>query len=136
MSENLAVYLNLPEYFHDAGEKLREHYYFNLKLIQMLENTPNVKNRLIEHISLVLARIDDYGIHVKELLIIYIRCTPSSPKRQLCGALHTTWSAPDRGAPHHRIDCKCIDCPAPTHSEHTRVDLEGPTACVHLDELR
>jgi hypothetical protein len=37
MSANLAVYLNLPEYFHDAGEKLREHYYFNLKLIQMLE---------------------------------------------------------------------------------------------------
>ena len=72
MSENLAVYLNLPEYFHDAGEKLREHYYFNLKLIQMLENTPNVKNHLIAHVRLVLARIDDYGIRVKELLIIYI----------------------------------------------------------------
>ena len=32
MSDNLAVYLNLPEYFHDAGEKLREHYYFNFEL--------------------------------------------------------------------------------------------------------
>ena len=52
MSENLAVYLNLPEYFHDAGEKLQEHYYFNLKLI--------------------LDRINDYGIHVKELLVVYI----------------------------------------------------------------
>jgi hypothetical protein len=72
MSANLAVYLNLPEYFHDAGEKLREHYYFNLKLIQMLENTPNVKNHLIAHVRLVLARVDDYGINVKELLIIYI----------------------------------------------------------------
>jgi hypothetical protein len=72
MSDNLAVYLNLPEYFHCAGEKLREHYYFNLKLIQMLENTPNVKNHLIAHVRLLLARIDDYGIHVKELLIIYI----------------------------------------------------------------
>jgi hypothetical protein len=72
MSDNLAVYLNLPEYFNDAGEKLREHYYFNLKLIQMLENTPNVKNRLIEHIKLILERIDDYGIRVKEILVIYI----------------------------------------------------------------
>jgi hypothetical protein len=72
MSDNLAVYLNLPEYFHDAGEKIREHYYFNLKLIQMVENTPNVKNRLIAHVRLVLARIDDYGKFVTELLIIYI----------------------------------------------------------------
>lgn len=69
---NLAVYLNLPEYFHEAGEKIQEHYYFNLKLIQMLENTPNVKNRLIDHFKLVLNRMDVYGIHVKELLIIYI----------------------------------------------------------------
>ena len=69
---NLAVYLNLPEYFHEAGEKIQEHYYFNLKLIQMLENTPNVKNRLIDHFKLVFNRIDVYGIHVKELLIIYI----------------------------------------------------------------
>jgi len=72
MSTNLAVYLNLPEYFHDAGEKLHEYYYFNLKLIQMLENTPNVKNHLIAHVRLVLARVDDYEINVKELLIIYI----------------------------------------------------------------
>jgi hypothetical protein len=72
MSDNLAVYLNLPEYFKDAGEKIREHYYFNLKLIQMLENTPNVKNHLIAHVRLVLARIDDYGIRVKEILVIYI----------------------------------------------------------------
>jgi len=69
---NLAVYLNLPEYFHDAGEKLREHYYFNLKLVQILENTPNIKNRVVEHIKLILDRIDDYGKFVKELLIIYI----------------------------------------------------------------
>ena len=72
MSDNLAVYLNLPEYFHDAGKKLQEHYYFNLKLIQMLENTPNVKNHLSKHIKLVLDRMDNYGIQVKELLIIYI----------------------------------------------------------------
>ena len=74
MSDNLAVYLNLPEYFHCAGETLHEHYYFNLKLklIQMLKNTPNVKIRLIEHLKLILDRINDYGIHVKELLIIYI----------------------------------------------------------------
>lgn len=71
-NDNLAVYLNLPEYFHDAGETIQGHYYFNLKLIQMLENTPNVKNRLINHFKLVLDRIGDYGIHVKELLIIYI----------------------------------------------------------------
>ena len=69
---NLATYLSLPEYFHDAGESLRENYYFNLKLIKILENTPNVKNRLIKHIKLVLDRMDDYGIYVKELLIIYI----------------------------------------------------------------
>ena len=67
---NLAVYLNLPEYFHEAGEKIPINYY--LILIQMLENTPNVKNRLIDHIKLVLNYIDNYGIHVKELLIIYI----------------------------------------------------------------
>jgi hypothetical protein len=72
MSSNLAVYLNLPEYFHDAGEKLSEHYYFNLKLIQMLENTPNIKKHLIKHVKLVLERMDDYGKFVKELLIIYI----------------------------------------------------------------
>jgi hypothetical protein len=72
MSDNLAVYLNLPEYFHDAGKKLQEHYYFNLKLIQMLKNTPNVKNHLSKHIKLVLDRMDNYGIQVKEILIIYI----------------------------------------------------------------
>jgi hypothetical protein len=38
----------------------------------MLENTPNVKNHLIAHVRLVLERIDDYGIRVKEILIIYI----------------------------------------------------------------
>jgi hypothetical protein len=38
----------------------------------MLENTPNVKNHLIAHVRLVLARIDDYGIRVKEILVIYI----------------------------------------------------------------
>ena len=69
---NLAVYLNLPEYFHDAGEKLRKHYYFNVKLIQMLENTPNVKNHLIKYIKLIIGRIDIYGIRCNELLIIYI----------------------------------------------------------------
>ena len=58
---NLAVYLNLPEYFHDTGEKLQEHYYFNLKLIKYLENTPYKKNCLIEHIRTVLNNIDDYG---------------------------------------------------------------------------
>ena len=69
---NLAVYLNLPEYFHDAGEKLQEHYYFNLKLIKYLENTPYKKNHLILHIKSVLNQIDDYGKYVKELLVIYI----------------------------------------------------------------
>lgn len=67
---NLAVYLNLPEYFHEAGEKIPITYY--LILIQMLENTPNVKNCLIDHIKLVLNYIDNYGIDVKKILIIYI----------------------------------------------------------------
>jgi hypothetical protein len=70
MSSNLAVYLNLPEYFHDAGEKLHKDYYLLFK--EKLENTPDNKNDLINHLLFVLNDINDYEELVKEILIIYI----------------------------------------------------------------
>jgi hypothetical protein len=69
---NLAVYLNLPEYFHSAGETIHQYCFFNLKLIKYLKNTPYKKNHIIKHIKSVLNQIDDYGKVVKELLVIYI----------------------------------------------------------------
>jgi hypothetical protein len=69
---NLAVYLNLPQYFHEAGEEIQAHYYFNIELIKMLKNTSNIKNCLIDHLKIVLDRIDVYGKNVNEVLIIYI----------------------------------------------------------------
>ena len=67
---NLARYLNLPEYFNKAGKKIDTNYYY--KLIKILENTPNNKNRLIEHVKYVLDSMENYNIRIKELLAIYV----------------------------------------------------------------
>jgi len=67
---NLALYLNLPEYFHNAGKMIPEKYYFKLK--KSLENTPNKKNKLINNILLVLSNMNSQNLRVKELLVIYI----------------------------------------------------------------
>ena len=71
--ENLVEYLNLPAYFYSDAEKFRkEEGFFNYKLIRILEKTPYNKNILMNHLQDILIHIDDYGVDVKLILIIYI----------------------------------------------------------------
>jgi hypothetical protein len=67
---NLAVYLNLPEYFHKHGKNIPRYYYF--ELVRMLEDTPVEKNLLINKFRSILTKMDDFGIYTKQILIIYI----------------------------------------------------------------
>jgi hypothetical protein len=67
---NLAIYLNLPEYFHKHGKNIPRYYYF--ELVRMLEDTPNEKNLLINKFRSILNKMDDFGIYTKQILIIYI----------------------------------------------------------------
>lgn len=67
---NLARYLNLPEYFNKAGKKITVKFYY--KLIKNLENTPNDKNSLINHVKFVLNQMNYCKTYIKELLAIYI----------------------------------------------------------------
>ena len=67
---NLALYLNLPEYFHNPGKMIPKKFYFKLK--KSLENIPNTKKRLVHYVSFVLDSINNHDLHVKEILVIYI----------------------------------------------------------------
>ena len=67
---NLARYLNLPEYFNKAGKKITAKFYY--KLMKNLENTPNDKNILINHVKFVLDQTNYCKTYIKELLTIYI----------------------------------------------------------------